>query len=237
MTYYRRGNALREHIITISILLPLLCAMAIGSYYYVADAYNIINLAGYLGCIFGVPIVLVIAFWRKKVLRYYLLAALLIVTPLLLCRYYLISVTVDTDFSNYINGDSVFFETAKKYLPSGEKLLCAEDVEYLHNKSNADREYMWISLQYSAEEFEHIADALNNTYINCSNNDNTCYKDDDFIYYGQVYKCLEIMNGEYYAMAYSICDNTHIINIIFLTDSDLSSIAVRYVLDSYDWEK
>ncbi len=222
-----------KHIIALVLTITAVAMIVVGMHYYEICFPSILNMITYFVLFLGTPILILVIYRKKRLIRGYSLTALALLVPLSVWFYYVGIETVETDFSSYINGKTVFFETAKDYLLTDDEILDAEKIEYLHNRRNVGSEYLWITLQYNVEEFEHIDEKLNRIYETHLTENNACYKDNDFIFCGQVYHCLITLNEEHYAMAYSSCKDSCIINLVFLCDSNLTSISVGDVWSSY----
>lgn len=226
-----------HHILSVLLVALISCISIFGISSYDVQHHSVLKMIGYFGGVVGLPVALLVVCWKNQRFRWYLLIAIILILPLSICKYYYNIETEDHDLTNYLNGGTSFYDAAAEFLPTKDELQCADNIEYTHKSWKTGREYIYLAINYDASMYNLITEHMQQTYESnlrrYSGSPHYCTEYEPFLLNGHSYRCCDIvLDGEYYAIAYSLCEDNYAISIVFLSDSNLASMSVADILKS-----
>ncbi len=183
----------------------------------------------------GVPLLAFILCRKNKGVRWYIVAVLIAMRPLMILRYSQeVKKKVFTYDESYLIGDSTFAENAATVMPSREMVEGGTMVLYECQLRGEDSLSIYrLSVAYDETTFESEAARLEAQYLE---ERPQILSGNNFYLDGAFYQGYYFIDDRVYAFAYNVCSNSKVISYIFFCDStDLSSMdvgnALKYAYD------
>lgn len=185
----------------------------------VVGPFDFFHVAVFFTVFVFAPIVILIVFWSKKTLRWYLLACTCILVFWSIYSFGSWTKIVENDFSTYMIED---LEHTELYMPSKESLTTAKIVAYEDTKNVFD-DYRMIKFtaQYSNEDFLIAKEKMDDQYQTYITQESysTAFDDVDFYLDGHRFFCVMEQNGvKGYAVAYHASSESNSITYLFFED-------------------
>lgn len=232
-------RVIKHLFICVSVILIGLSLLYCASSFEI-DYPNTGNLLAYIGCFVGIPAVLLLLLWKKKPVRWYFLAMLLVVSILSSFWYHQGIVVQETDPAHYLTEKTAFNNVAKMVLPAPEALN--EEAQYCYTKANSGIEIIQLTIVLPKEEYKTFYDEQQRMFSQLQGtlSGPPYYFISDpegMTINNHTYQCYKLfLDGTDYAVAYSGCAETGTVSYLFFSTWELSSCSVAdaFAYDFFD---
>lgn len=204
----------------------------LGIIHYDIGEFRFSSTIGYFSLFVVWPIGVLFLCSKKRIIRWYIGAMVLILLLTSAFNYYMDSFVVSENISSYLKEDSQFNTIASMFLPEEKDLESAEKIEYIHKRWYAGRQYIYLSARYDASMYDTIIDKLSRVHaLAKSTHSGAPYyltEEAPFVMNGHIYRSLRLSYcGEDYALIFCYCNDSSSIQMVFMRDPYLSWISVE----------